>query len=107
MERSARFVLLLHLPKNHGALAVEAAMRDAIATLPAELVRSITWDQGCEMARHAEFTVATGVPVYFCDPHAPWQRGSNENTVTAAPCLIRDVVARRWSCGTALTPSQL
>lgn len=80
VERSTRFVLLLHLPENHGALAVEAAMRDAITTLPAELVRSITWDQGCEMARHAEFTVATGVPVYFCDPHAPWQRGSNENT---------------------------
>ena len=80
VERSTRFVLLLHLPEDHGALAVEAAMKDAIATLPAELVRSITWDQGSEMARHVEFTVATGVPVYFCDPHAPWQRGSNENT---------------------------
>ena len=80
MERSTRFVLLLHLPENHGALAVEAAMKDAIATVPTELVRSITWDQGSEMARHVEFTVATGVPVYFCDPHAPWQRGSNENT---------------------------
>src|ERR1019366_5209136 len=80
VERSTRFVLLLHLPENHGAFAVEAAMKKAIATLPAELMRSITWDQGSEMARHVEFTVATGVPVYFCDPHSPWQRGSNENT---------------------------
>jgi len=80
VERSTRFVLLLHLPDDHGAVAVEAAMSRAIATLPGELVRSITWDQGSEMARHVEFTVATGVPVYFCDPHSPWQRGSNENT---------------------------
>ena len=80
VERSTRFVLLLHLPDDHGAVAVEAAMKKAIATLPNELVRSITWDQGSEMARHVEFTVATGVPVYFCDPHSPWQRGSNENT---------------------------
>ena len=80
VERSTRFVLLLHLPNDHGAKAVEEAMRAAIATLPRELMRSITWDQGSEMARHVEFTVATGVPIYFCDPHSPWQRGSNENT---------------------------
>ncbi len=80
VERSTRFVLLLHLPNDHGALAVEEAMRHAIATLPNELMRSITRDQGSEMARHVEFTIATGVPIYFCDPHSPWQRGSNENT---------------------------
>ena len=80
VERSTRFVLLLHLPNGHGAIEVESAMRKAITTLPRELVRSITWDQGSEMARHVDFTVTTGVPVYFCDPHSPWQRGSNENT---------------------------
>ena len=80
VERSTRLVLLLHLPKGHDAKNVEAAMCKAIATLPSELARSVTWDQGTEMASHASFTVATGVPVYFCDPHSPWQRGSNENT---------------------------
>ena len=80
VERTTRFVLLLHLPNNHGAVAVEEAMRKAIATLPTELMRSITWDQGSEMAKHLEFTMATNIPIYFCDPHSPWQRGSNENT---------------------------
>jgi transposase, IS30 family len=80
VERSTRYVLLLYLGKSKTAQDVEAAMKKAIATLPSELVRSVTWDQGCEMATHASFTVATGVPVYFCDPHSPWQRGSNENT---------------------------
>jgi IS30 family transposase len=80
VERSTRFVLLLHLGRDRTALAVEEAMKKAIATLPEELVRSVTWDQGHEMSNHRSFTVATGVPVYFCDPHSPWQRGSNENT---------------------------
>jgi IS30 family transposase len=80
VERSSRFVLLLHLDGDRSAEAVDRAMRKAIATLPRELRRSITWDQGAEMARHADFTVATGIPIFFCDPHSPWQRGSNENT---------------------------
>jgi len=80
VERSTRFVLLLHLPDGYGALNVERAMRKAIKKLPDELARSITWDQGSELASHANFTVTTGIPVYFCDPHSPWQRGSNENT---------------------------
>jgi transposase, IS30 family len=80
VERTTRFVLLLHLPHGRDARLVEQAMRQAIGALPAELARSITWDQGKEMSCHAGFTVATGIPVYFCDPHKPWQRGSNENT---------------------------
>jgi IS30 family transposase len=80
VERSTRFVLLLHLPDGRNARAVDEAMRQAIATLPDELFRSITWDQGKEMSRHAAFSVDTGIAVYFCDPHSPWQRGSNENT---------------------------
>jgi IS30 family transposase len=80
VERSTRFVLLLHLPAGYAAGQVNDAIQAAIGTLPAALARTITWDQGHEMARHAEFTTATGIPVYFCDPHSPWQRGSNENT---------------------------
>jgi IS30 family transposase len=70
----------LHLPDGRSAVNVEDAMRRAMMTLPAELRQTVTWDQGAEMARHAEFTLATGIPIYFCDPHSPWQRGSNENT---------------------------
>jgi transposase, IS30 family len=80
VERSTRYVLLLHLPYGREAIKVNDAMRKAISALPAELVRTITWDQGREMSSHAGFTVDTGVQVYFCDPHSPWQRGSNENT---------------------------
>jgi IS30 family transposase len=80
VERSTRFLLLLHLGKDYSAKAVEEAMRKAIATLPTELMRSVTWDQGSEMSNHRSITVATGVPIYFCDPHSPWQRGANENT---------------------------
>jgi IS30 family transposase len=80
VERSTRFVMLLHLPEGRSAEQVRDAMAAKIAELPETLRRSITWDQGREMSQHAAFSVATGVPVYFCDPHAPWQRGSNENT---------------------------
>lgn len=80
VERATRFVILLHLPGRHGALEVREAMAEAIQRLPATLRRSITWDQGNEMAQHRQFTIDTGVDVYFCDPHSPWQRGSNENT---------------------------
>ncbi|WP_436502136.1 IS30 family transposase [Actinokineospora sp. HUAS TT18] len=80
VERSTRYVLLVHLPADRTAETVRDALADTIATLPAELKRSLTWDQGSEMALHHQFSTAAGLPVYFCDPHSPWQRGSNENT---------------------------
>jgi len=80
VERSTRYVMLLHLPGDHTAETVRTAMTTKIKTLPDHLVRSITWDQGNEMAHHAAFSLDTGVDIYFCDPHSPWQRGSNENT---------------------------
>jgi IS30 family transposase len=80
VERTTRFVLLLDLHGERSADAVDVAMRKAMATLPDELCRTITWDQGKEMANHADFTIDTDIPIYFCDPHSPWQRGSNENT---------------------------
>jgi IS30 family transposase len=80
VERSTRFVMLLHLPADHGAEAVRDAILAQINTLPAALRRSLTWDQGIELARHTEITIAADLPIYFCDPHSPWQRGTNENT---------------------------
>jgi IS30 family transposase len=80
VERASRFVMLLHLPGRHGAEEVRDAMITAIGGLPAALRRSLTWDQGIEMALHAQITTAVDLPIYFCDPHSPWQRGSNENT---------------------------
>jgi IS30 family transposase len=80
VERSTRYVMLFALPNGHTAEAVRTAMARKIRHLPTELRRSLTWDQGHEMAEHAKFTVDTGVQVYFCDPKSPWQRGTNENT---------------------------
>ncbi|HEV8054765.1 MAG TPA: IS30 family transposase, partial [Candidatus Limnocylindrales bacterium] len=96
VERTTRFTILLHLPRmpehgqprvhngpalaGHGADAVGDSIVSSIATLPAQLRRSLTWDQGAEMAQHAQLRIDTGLVVYFCDPHSPWQRGTNENT---------------------------
>jgi IS30 family transposase len=97
VERTTRFTLLLHLPRmdghgelapvnngpplaGHGAEAVRDAIAMTIATLPVQLRRSLAWDQGSEMAQHAQLRIDTGMPIYFCDPHSPWQRGTNENT---------------------------
>lgn len=97
VERTTRFTMLLHLPRmdghgdgprikdgpalaGHGAEAVRDAIATSIVKLPDELRRSLTWDQGTEMAEHARLRVETGLPIYFCDPRSPWQRGTNENT---------------------------
>ena len=80
VERSSRYVVLLHLPHGRTAEDVRAALTRQISKLPAELRRTLTWDQGKEMADHVRFTTDTNMHVYFCDPHSPWQRGSNENT---------------------------
>ena len=96
VERTTRFTMLLHLPRmdghgqprlkngpalaGHGAEAVRDATAAAIVTLPEQLRRSLTWDQGAEMAQHAQLRIDSGLAVYFCDPHSPWQRGTNENT---------------------------
>ena len=80
VERTTRFVLLLHLPGGHTADIVQEAMVAKIAELPEHLRRSLTWDQGSEMATHLQIAEATGLEIYFCDPHSPWQRGTNENT---------------------------
>jgi len=80
VERSTRYTLLLHLPNGHSAEAVQQAMLATIPTLPRHLWRSLTWDQGTELAAHREISFATDLPIYFCDPSSPWQRGTNENT---------------------------
>jgi len=96
VERTTRFTMLLHLPRmtghnaprvkngpalaGHGAEAVRAAVAATITTLPEQLRRSLTWDQGTEMSQHAQLRIDTGLQIFFCDPHSPWQRGTNENT---------------------------
>ncbi len=80
VECKTRFLMLLHLPHGLTAARVRDALGARITELPDALRRSLTWDQGKEMTQHQDFTVDTGVQVFFCDPHNPWQRGSNENT---------------------------
>jgi IS30 family transposase len=80
VERQSRFVMLVKIPGRHTSTEVVRALTDHVQSLPTELFRSLTWDQGKEMALHQQFTIDTGVQIYFCDPKSPWQRGSNENT---------------------------
>jgi IS30 family transposase len=80
VERTTRYVMLVHLPGDHTAETVRDGLINTMSTLPAHLRGSLTWDQGAEMAAHKSFSLATDMDVYFCDPASPWQRGSNENT---------------------------
>jgi IS30 family transposase len=80
VERSTRYLVLLHLPNGGSAAEVEKAMMAATQRLPETLWKTLTWDQGNEMRNHAQISVSTGLDIYFCDPASPWQRGSNENT---------------------------
>jgi len=80
VERMTGYTLLLHLPGSHGADAVQEAMVTQISRLPETLKKTLTWDQGIEMCNHAAIAAATDLDIYFCDPHSPWQRGTNENT---------------------------
>jgi IS30 family transposase len=80
VERSTRFLILLHLPGPHDVLAFQDAVVEAMGGLPEQLRRSLAWDQGLEMRNHKQISLAADLPIYFCDPHSPWQRGTNENT---------------------------
>jgi IS30 family transposase len=97
VERTTRFTMLVHLPREdgfgviprtkngpplagYGAIAMKNTLASTITSLPEQLRRSLTWDRGKELSAHAQFKIETGVPVYFADPHSPWQRGTNENT---------------------------
>ena len=80
VERTSRYLMLVHLPNDRKAETVREAIARKIQQLPTSLTRTLTWDQGHEMAQHARFSIDTGISVYFCDPHSPWQRGTVENT---------------------------
>lgn len=102
VERTSRYTQLVALPDGHQAEPVRAALAQSIASLPVQLRRSLTWDQGKEMAEHTRFTVDSGVQVYFCDPNSPWQRGTDENTNG----LLRQYFPQRTDLA-AITQEQL
>jgi IS30 family transposase len=96
VERTTRYVMLVHLPMEHTAESVRDGLVKTMAALPEHLRGSLTWDQGAEMAAHKSFTMATDMAVYFCDPGSPWQRGSNENTVSME--VAREGLIRKGGC---------
>jgi IS30 family transposase len=98
VERKTRYAVLVPLPGGHAAAPVADALIGAFTALPAGLRRTLTWDQGNEMFQHAQLRTGTGLAIYFCDPHSPWQRGSNENTywcrMSDAGILRREMLRR-------------
>jgi len=88
VERKTRFTVLLHLPGDHTAVTVRDAMITAMAEIPQLLRKTLTWDQGPEMAEHLKIADALDLDIYFCDPASPWQRGSNENTQWAPAAIL-------------------
>ena len=102
VERMTGYLTLLHLPDGYGADAVTGAVVDRMTALPSWFARTLTWDNGREMARHARITAETGIQVYFADPYSPWQRGSNENTNG----LLREYLPKGTDLG-AFTAAQL
>jgi len=113
VERTTRFTMLLHLPRmegygtiprtkngpplaGYGAIAMKDALAVTMATLPEQLRRSLTWDRGKELAQHAQLRIETGLPVYFADPHSPWQRGTNENTGLLRQYFPKGTDLSRW-----------
>ncbi|GGY12026.1 hypothetical protein GCM10010358_75560 [Streptomyces minutiscleroticus] len=104
---STRYLMLVHLPRDHGAAAVRNALTETVQTLPPRLMPSLTWDQGIEMTSHRAFTITTDIPVHFCDPASPWQCGSNGNTNGRLRQYFRLVLGAAVSSGTAGTTSML
>lgn len=105
VERSSRFIMLVHLPREegygliprakngpalagYGAVTMANALKKAVADLPVQLWRSLTWDRGKELSDHVRFTIESGVKVFFADPHSPWQRGTNENTNVSSATIL-------------------
>jgi transposase, IS30 family len=105
VERHRRFVMLVELPNGHSADVVADALARHITALPEQLRRSLTWDHGKEMAAHARFSVATDVPVYFCDPRSPWQRGSNQTPTDCYASTSPNAATWPPSPHTTSTPS--
>ena len=91
MERQTRFAMLVHLPDGHGALAVRDGLLAAIKTLPAHLCKTLTWDQGTELAQHRQITMATKIAIYFCDPHSPCSEGRMRTRMACCASTFRKV----------------